>query len=179
MLPAHIARFFYICIQNILNGIESEREAGGSVMADIVSREVRSRMMSNIRAVSRLEDRVSKCLWNMGLRFRRNVRDLVGKPDIAIKKYKIVIFIDSCFWHSCPEHQVMPKSNGQFWKKKFEENRKRDREVNHYYISNGWNIMRIWEHEFRENFEEASMKICNFIVECRQKCLVGEASKEN
>ena len=138
-------------------------------MADIVSKETRSRMMSNIRAVSHLEDRISRQLWKMGLRFRRNVRDLEGKPDIAIKKYKIAIFVDSCFWHSCPEHRVMPKTNVEFWRKKLEANKVRDNEVNLYYESRGWNVLRIWEHEFREDFESAVMKIHDFIIECREK----------
>mgnify|MGYP001048168530 CR=1 FL=1 len=138
-------------------------------MADIVSRETRSRMMSNIRAVSRLEDRISRQLWQMGLRFKRNVKDLMGKPDIAIKKYKIAIFVDSCFWHSCPEHRVMPKTNEEFWRKKLEANKARDNEVNQFYLSQGWNVLRIWEHEFREDFEAAVMKIHDYIVENREK----------
>ncbi|OGI25396.1 MAG: hypothetical protein A2287_09455 [Candidatus Melainabacteria bacterium RIFOXYA12_FULL_32_12] len=59
---------------------------------------------------TRLEDIVVNELHKRGLRFRRNVKDLKGKPDIAIKKYKIVIFIDSCFWHGCKKHCRMPKS---------------------------------------------------------------------
>jgi DNA mismatch endonuclease (patch repair protein) len=147
-------------------------------MVDIVSREIRSRMMSNIRAVSRLEDRISKSLWKLGLRFRRNVKSMIGKPDFAIKKYKVVIFIDSCFWHSCPVHQVLPKSNAEFWRSKFEENRRRDEEVTMHYNSNGWNIMRIWEHEFREDFDEAVMKIHRFVDECKRK-YEREGSKKN
>jgi len=134
-------------------------------MADIVSRETRSRMMQNIGPVSRLEDRISRRLWSLGLRYRRNVKGLVGKPDIAIKKYKVVIFIDSCFWHSCPIHQVMPKSNEEFWRKKFEDNRRRDDEVNRHYESLGWDVLRVWEHEFREDFESAVMKIHGFVAE--------------
>ena len=126
-------------------------------------------MMQNIRAVSKLEDRISRHLWNMGLRFRRNVKGMMGKPDIAIKKYRVVVFVDSCFWHSCPDHSVMPKSNEEFWRKKLEDNKRRDFEVNNYYESLGWNVLRIWEHEFRENFDAAVEKIYDFIVECREK----------
>jgi len=142
-------------------------------MADIVDKETRSRMMQNIRAVSRLEDRISRRLWQMGLRYRRNVKDLVGKPDIAIKKYKAVVFVDSCFWHSCPDHRVMPKSNGEFWRRKLEANKKRDTEVNLYYESLGWNVLRLWEHEFKEDFETAVAKIHDFIVKCREKSQSG------
>ncbi|MGD6966404.1 hypothetical protein ACQCVP_08250 [Rossellomorea vietnamensis] len=54
--------------------------------------------MKAIRSQSKLENRVSRELWQKGIRFRKNVKSLPGKPDIAIKKYKVVIFIDSCFW---------------------------------------------------------------------------------
>lgn len=133
-------------------------------MTDIVSKQTRSRMMQNIRSVSRLEDRISRQLWKTGLRYRRNVGNMVGKPDFAIKKYRVVIFIDSCYWHSCPEHQVMPKSNTEFWKKKFNDNKRRDLEVNQYYESKGWRLYRIWEHEFRDDFELAVLKIHDFII---------------
>lgn len=138
-------------------------------MADNVSRETRSKMMRSIRSVSRLEDRISKQLWRLGLRFRRNARTLPGKPDIAIKKYKIAIFIDSCFWHSCPEHRVMPKSNVEFWEKKFEANKRRDEKVNGYYLSNGWHLLRIWEHDFKSDFDATVRKIHDFIIDCKAK----------
>jgi len=118
--------------------------------------------MKAIKSQSALENKVSKALWKMGIRFRKNVK-LFGKPDISIKKYKIVIFIDSCFWHCCPIHGNMPKSNQDYWEKKLERNKKRDNEVNKYYEENGWNILRVWEHEFKENFHKAISKIANFI----------------
>ncbi|MBG9796040.1 MULTISPECIES: very short patch repair endonuclease [Paenibacillus] len=139
-------------------------------MADIVSRETRSRMMGNIRSISKLENLVAQRLWSMGIRYRRNVKGMMGRPDIAIKKYKIVIFIDSCFWHSCPIHQVIPKSNTQFWLEKFRVNRVRDDEVNQYYISRGWNLKRVWEHEFREDLDKATQHIYEFIAKCKAAC---------
>lgn len=64
------------------------------------------------------------------VRFRKNVKSLFGTPDIASKKYKIVIFVDSCFWHLCPEHGNIPKTNIEFWENKLIRNRQRDCEVN-------------------------------------------------
>lgn len=90
-------------------------------MADIMTKEQRSKTMGAIRAQSKLENLFSKKLWNSGLRFRKNVRKLKGTPDIAIQKYKIVIFVDSCFWHGCPVHFKRPKSNQEFWDKKLLE----------------------------------------------------------
>lgn len=73
-------------------------------MPDIMTPEQRRKTMSSIRAVSKLESIVASELWKKGYRFRRNTRKMMGTPDISIKKYKIVIFIDFCFWHQCPIH---------------------------------------------------------------------------
>lgn len=127
----------------------------------------RSKIMSSIKAVSQLESLVTSQLWKKGYRFRRNVRGMVGTPDIAIKKYKVVIFIDSCFWHFCPLHGRMPKSNVDFWKKKLERNQERDKEHTEYYLQRGWHIMRIWEHEIRKDFENTIEKIATFIEDAK------------
>lgn len=119
-------------------------------MADNLTKEQRKKNMRAIKSQSALENRVTKELWKMGFRFRKNA-NLFGKPDISIKKYKIVIFIDSCFWHCCPIHGNMPKSNKDYWEKKLERNIQRDIEVNQYYKDKGWNILRVWEHEVKEN----------------------------
>lgn len=95
-------------------------------MADTLSKKQRSKIMKTIKSVSKLESTVSKALWRKGFRFRRNTVDLYGKPDISIKKYKIVIFIDSCFWHKCPLHANLPKSNIGYWQRKLNRNAERD-----------------------------------------------------
>lgn len=124
--------------------------------------------MSAIRSVSKLEDRISKALWHRGLRLRRNVKSLYGKPDFAIKKFKIVVFIDSCFWHACPLHGSMPKNNAEFWENKLKRNVERDNEVTTYYLKNDWHILRVWEHDFKDNFEKAINEISFFIQESKR-----------
>lgn len=119
--------------------------------------------MRAIKAVSKLENEIAKELWRRGVRFRRNVKDLIGKPDIAIKKHKCVIFIDSCFWHTCPIHGNIPKSNQEYWVKKLSRNQERDKEVNQYYKEKGWALLRMWEHEFKEDFDKAIEDIISFI----------------
>lgn len=128
-----------------------------------MTKEQRKKTMQAIKAKSKLEDIVTKKLWSKGVRFRKNVRGMVGTPDIAIQKYKVVIFIDSCFWHFCPIHGRMPKSNVEFWKKKLERNQERDKEVTKYYLDNGWNILRIWEHEIREDLDSVVDNIVKLI----------------
>lgn len=125
--------------------------------------------MQAIKSQSKLENKVSKALWRKGLRFRKNSSKLLGKPDISIKQYKVVVFIDSCFWHSCPLHGNMPKTNTDFWNKKLERNIQRDIEVSNYYLNNGWFILRIWEHEFKKNFDNAVQIIYDFLNNAKQK----------
>ncbi|HDR4914390.1 TPA: very short patch repair endonuclease [Bacillus cereus] len=137
-------------------------------MADKITREQRTQNMKAIKSQSNLENSVSKAIWNKGFRFRKNSK-LFGKPDIAIKKYKVVIFIDSCFWHVCPEHGNIPKSNQDYWSKKLARNQERDKEVNDCYRQSGWHILRIWEHELKKNFDETIEKIISFINEAKQR----------
>ena len=133
-------------------------------MTDVFSKEMRSLVMRSVKSKrTSLEDSVTKELWKRGLRFRRNVSDLAGTPDIAIKKYHIVIFIDSCFWHGCPQHGEIPKSNAEYWSKKFERNMNRDQNVNEYYMKKGWNILRIWEHDLKSDFEGTVLRIISFV----------------
>lgn len=140
---------------------------GATIMADTITKEQRRKNMQAIKSISKLEGVVSRQLWNEGFRFRRNTKNLFGKPDISIKKYKIVIFIDSCFWHQCPQHKNMPKTNTGFWRKKLSRNIERDQEVNHYYEKNGWSIKRIWEHEVKEDLDKVIDEISTLIDDAR------------
>lgn len=134
-------------------------------MTDNLTKEQRHKNMTNIRSTNtKIEKDVTKALWNLGYRFRKNVKTLPGKPDIAIQKYKIVIFLDSCFWHKCPEHFKKPKSNLEYWEPKIKRNIERDSQINQYYKDHNWHILRIWEHEIKKtNFQNTIEKIKNFI----------------
>lgn len=135
-------------------------------MTDSVSREVRRKTMQAIKSKNtKLEDNVSKELWRRGIRFRKNAKSLIGKPDISTKKYKIVIFLDSCFWHGCKKHCRYPKTNKNYWLCKIQKNRERDQKISNYYIENKWNILRIWEHDLKENFMNTIEKIQDFIFQ--------------
>lgn len=134
-------------------------------MVDNLSPEQRRKNMQHIRSKNtKIENEVSKHLWNMGFRVRKNVKDLFGKPDISIKKYKVVIFIDSCFWHSCPVHNNIPSTNQTYWIPKLKRNQQRDMEVTSYYQNMNWNILRIWEHEFKQDFQGSMNRISQFIL---------------
>lgn len=129
-------------------------------MIDIVSKEKRSQIMSKIKSRgTKLEEIFRKELWRRGYRYRKNVKNLPGKPDIYFAKEKIVVFIDSCFWHGCRLHCRMPSSNIEYWIKKIERNKERDRRITKYYKNNGFIIMRFWEHDINKNLGAAIKKL--------------------
>lgn len=133
-------------------------------MTDNLTPEQRNKNMKAIKSShTKMEDQICRALWTMGLRFRRNVKGLPGKPDIAIKKYKIVIFLDSCFWHKCPEHFKKPKSNTAYWEPKIENNVTRDINITQYYTTNNWHILRVWEHDYKKELNNTVVKIAYFI----------------
>lgn len=131
--------------------------------------EQRRKNMQAIRSQSKLENRITKELWKHGLRFRKNSKNLFGKPDISIKKYRVVIFIDSCFWHACAIHGNRPKTNQQFWDKKLKRNKERDLEVENYYKQKGWYYRRFWEHEFKKDFDSTVKEIEEFIYKAKEE----------
>ena len=97
-------------------------------MADNHTKEIRSMNMSHIRSKNtKPEEIVRKYLFSKGLRYRKNVRKLPGCPDIVLKKYKVVIFVNGCFWHKhdCGRF-VWPSSNVEYWSKKINRNVERD-----------------------------------------------------
>lgn len=116
-------------------------------MADIVSKEVRSRMMSGIRSKNtRPELVIRRGLHALGFRFRLHDRTLPGNPDIVLPKFKAVIFVHGCFWHGHTCHLFkQPKSRREFWTPKIESNRRRDAQAFEKLANEGWRIAEIWE----------------------------------
>ena len=88
-------------------------------------------------------------LKNMLKGFEHNLKGIFGNPDFVNWRKKMIIFIDGCFWHKCPDHFKEPKSNKRYWIPKLEKNVIRGREVDLAYKSAGWNVLRIWEHELK------------------------------
>lgn len=118
-------------------------------MTDIVSPEVRSRMMSGIRAKNtRPELVLRRALHALGFRYRLHVRNLPGKPDLVFPKYRAIIQVHGCFWHrhGCSK-TTNPASNSEFWQMKFARNVDRDREVERRLRELGWRVGIVWECE--------------------------------
>jgi DNA mismatch endonuclease, patch repair protein len=82
-----------------------------------------------------------------GLRYRVNVADLPGRPDLVLSRARIVVFVDGCFWHGCPQHAVPPKANANWWRDKLAGNVARDQRNSATLTHDGWLVVRIWEHE--------------------------------
>jgi DNA mismatch endonuclease (patch repair protein) len=104
-----------------------------------------------------------KALWTSGLRYRLRAK-LPGRPDIAFTKVKVAVFIDGCFWHRCPIHGVMPKSNADFWKTKLNGNVKRDRKNEAKLRQQGWHVLRFWEHQVEEELVKVVKQIHLFVL---------------
>lgn len=142
-------------------------------MADHLSIENRSKNMSRIKSKdTKPEVILRKYLYAQGFRYRINVKKILGTPDIVMEKYKLVIFVNGCFWHgheSCSRFRY-PKSNREYWIPKIEKNIKRDRLINETLTSQGWDVIIVWEcmlkKKNRENtFHELSLKLSNIILD--------------
>lgn len=125
-------------------------------MADGLSPEKRSWNMSRIKGKNTsIEVKVRKYLFSQGFRYRINVTELPGKPDIVLTKYNAVVFVNGCFWHrhtGCKE-AYMPKSRVEFWQKKFERNVQNDTMQREKLMEAGWRVFTVWECEVKKHFE--------------------------
>lgn len=122
-------------------------------MPDTVSKKKRSEIMRRVKGKNtKPELAVRSALHRRGLRYRLSY-PLPGKPDIVFVKARVVVFIDSCFWHGCPHHLRMPNSNQEYWEAKIGRNIQRDAEINAEYARSEWKQLRLWEHALKENFD--------------------------
>lgn len=117
--------------------------------------------MSHIRSTnSRPEEIVRKYLFSRGLRYRKNVRSLPGTPDIVLKKYRTVVFVNGCFWHhhDCGRF-VWPSTNTEYWRKKIDRNTERDKENYDLLTAQGWQVLIIWECQLKKKVSDKQLQI--------------------
>lgn len=129
-------------------------------MADSLSPEKRSWNMSHIKGKdTSIEVEVRKYLFAQGFRFRKNVRNLPGKPDIVLPKYRAVVFVHGCFWHRHPgcKYAYIPKTRPEFWQEKFEKNVQNDALHKQELIDAGWKVFIIWECQLRGNQKDVTL----------------------
>lgn len=138
-----------------------------SRMADVVSPEVRSRMMSGIRGRdTKPEISLRSGLHRLGLRFTLRSR-LPGKPDIVLPKYRVAVFFHGCFWHGHEGCQLfkLPGTRTDFWKAKIDSNRARDEKVSAELLDNGWRVAIVRECAIRGKGKRPFEAVCRALAE--------------
>lgn len=121
-------------------------------MTDTMTPEQRHRCMAAVKGKdTKPELIVRKYLFSRGLRYRLHDKKLPGKPDMVLKKYRTVVFIDGCFWHGHEGCRFfkLPKSNEFFWQQKIKNNKARDVSNDYVLQTEGWRVIRVWECEIK------------------------------
>lgn len=131
-------------------------------MPDIFTADKRSEIMSRIGGKdTKPELFVRSLLHGLGYRFRLHVKDLPGKPDIVLRKFRTVIFVHGCYWHrhdKCSRGKSMPSTNQEFWESKFQGTMKRDVINKKKLKAMGWRVILVWECELK-NKEKLAEKL--------------------
>lgn len=137
---------------------------------DNLTREQRHKNMQHIRSKdTEIEVLLRKALRKKGYRYRKNYDKLPGKPDIAITKYKIVIFCDGEFFHGKDWEVLKPRlergNNSEYWIKKISHNMERDDEINKRLLFEGWTVIRFWGNDIKKNIDECVRVVEEVIFE--------------
>ncbi len=122
---------------------------------------VRKTMQGNTKKNTSIAVMFRNALCHRGIRFRKNCKDILGTPDVAIKKYKLAVFCDGDFWHGKEYHGV--KSHKKFWDEKIKRNRERDLEYTIRLRDEGWTVIRFWESDIRNDVDGCVNKIISEI----------------
>lgn len=143
---------------------------------DKLTKEQRHRCMSAIKGKNtKPELLVRKFLFSRGFRYRLNYPRLPGHPDLVLRKYRTVIFVNGCFWHGhegC-KYYVLPKTNVEFWQNKIERNRSRDIEERRQLTSMGWHCIAVWECQLKPKIRRQTLAaleytLCHIYLEDRR-----------
>ncbi len=135
---------------------------------DVLTKDQRHKNMQHIRAKdTKAEILLRKALWSRGIRYRKNYKALPGKPDIAIIKYRIAIFVDGDFWHArghqeSPGEQIV--TNQEFWSKKLKRNVEHDKEINDLLLEMDWLVLRFWESDILKNLDACIEEIMSYNI---------------
>lgn len=138
-------------------------------MTDILSKKDRSLLMSKVRSADTKPEWIIRCaLHRLGFRYRLNNRHLPGRPDLVFPKYRAVVFVHGCYWHRHPECKdaSMPKTNVDFWKKKFADNEERDQRNQRQLVERGWRVLVVWECELLNHTVETLDRVAHWL--CRE-----------
>lgn len=144
---------------------------------DRVSKSVRSKNMAKIRSKKTApEDRLYGLLWesiDSDMEIQRNREDLPGRPDFLIPELSVIVFMDGCFFHCCPKHGHIPKSNIEYWKPKLALNAKRDTNNRRKLRRLGYAVWRFWEHDVKKDRIRRTQQTLQNRLRKRQRDLGG------
>lgn len=121
-------------------------------MADTFSKAERSKIMAKVHSTGNrsTEAQVEAALREAGIVGWEKHPAIPGKPDFYFPDLRLMIFVDGCYWHSCPLHLRLPQSQAQYWRDKIDGNRRRDNRVRRQLRQQGYHVMRIWEHDLKQ-----------------------------
>ena len=120
---------------------------------DNLTKEQRRKNMQNIRSTgTRPEILIKKELKRRKIYFTQHIKTLPGKPDFVFRRKKVAVFIDSDFWHGNPERFIMPETNKEYWENKINKNKIRDESINKELGKLGWQVIRIWVSDLKNNY---------------------------
>lgn len=132
-------------------------------MPDNLTPQQRSYCMSRIKGKDTgLEVRVRSALHRRGFRFRKHLKSLPGKPDVVFTKARVAVFVDGDFWHGY-EFQTWQHKVSEFWKTKISKTRERDAKTDQRLRGMGWTVVRIWEHDLKQDFEGSVGEIVSLL----------------
>lgn len=130
-------------------------------MADKISASKRSDNMRAIRSSdTQIELALRRALRRHGLTgYRLHRRDLPGRPDVAYVGRRLAVFVDGCFWHGCPVCYVAPTTKSEYWQDKLRRNIERDRAADERLRSDGWTVLRFWEHDIEADVDACVARV--------------------
>lgn len=146
--------------------IWDNRSISKNEMTDILTPKQRSELMSKVRSRDTKPEWILRCgLHRLGIRYRLKNKHLAGNPDLVFPKFHAAVFVHGCYWHrhkGCKDASI-PKTNVDFWEKKFIENIERDRRAIDQLENNGWRTLVVWECELTRNAFETIYRVANWL----------------
>ena len=124
-------------------------------------------MQGNRSRDTKPELAVRSAVHRRGIRFRVAARpqpELPRTADLVLRKSRIAVFVDGCYWHGCPEHHTQPSTNSEYWADKIARNIERDTETTDYLQKAGWTVLRFWEHQDAESVADCVQRAVQFAL---------------
>src|SRR5258708_18066686 len=148
-------------------------------MTDVFTREKRSEIMSRVKGRGNLatEMRLIRIFGEHRIVGWRRRAPLFGNPDFVFVASRLAVFVDGCFWHGCPHHGSLPRTNRDFWQAKLARNKRRDRLVNKTLKARGWTPIRVWQHQLRE--PEPLVRRLRKIMQSRREAVLSSDRTKN